>query len=278
MKKSKILIICAVLLALIISLAACGRDVSGEGTTEDASASATPSGAVPVSDTTEAPAPKLDPAEITLNVTTVTDEKEAEEYRKTVVQGENGDALGKDTSKTGMFCILRDQFNERDRYYVWGYGDSERSTDWQWEFNPENVSGLPAQGSIITVTGKLVSSDDALDRVWIDGAAIEVKTDYAPDAAYDVDCRFMGSTLERVQVQNVNLYPDYFAGKTVAVYGRAVSTGSVRNPYDGAEDSIIEWSMEFASEYKNPEEGTLILLTGNIADGHIEDGVVSILN
>ena len=288
MKRTKIIIICAVLTALIISLAACGKNVPGEGTSEDASASISSSDAVPASDTadtpvpasdtTEAAAPKPDPAEIALNINPATAADEAQAYHETVVHGDDKSALDKETSKTGMFCILRDQFNERDRYYVWGYGDSERSADWQWEFNPKNVSALPAQGSIITVTGKLVNSDDALDRIWINDAEIEVKTNRTPDAAYDVDCRFMGSTLERVQVQNINLFAEYFEGKTVAVYGRALSTGSIRNPYDGDAESIVEWSMEFVSEYKNPEEGTLILLTGTVADGYIEDGVVSILN
>ncbi len=277
MKKTRILIITAILLALTVCATACGKGTDG-GDTGDEASSAVSADASNASDAAEPSAPKLDPAEVKLNISPVTDEAEAEAYYKIVVHGDNKDFIGKETSKTGMFCVLRDQFNGRDRYYVWGYGNSERSVDWQWEFDPANVSALPVQGSVITVTGKLESSDDALDRIWIADASAEVTTAYTPEDGYDVDCRFMGSTLERVQVQNVNLYPDYFSGKTIAVYGRSAGEGGIRNPYDGAEGSIMEWSVEFDSEYKNPQEGTLILLTGTVADGHIHDGIVSIIN
>ena len=80
---------------------------------------------------------------------------------------------------------------------------------------------------------------------------------------------------QRVQVQNVSLFPEDFAGKTMAVYGRASGTAAVRQPYDGAEGQIVDWSLEFSSAYENPEADTMIVVTGSLTgDNAVMSGAV----
>ena len=272
MKKSKKIIAAIIISALALLFTACGEKAAEEPSTD---------GAEIVTGAAAAQSePKLSPETVSLGLDYVTDADESAEYQKVIVGGDSEGVKDTTVSKTGMFCILQDRFYDAERYYVWGYGDDARSTDWQWEFVPADASALPAQGSVITVTGTLKETDKALDRLRIEDAAVSVDSEYSADSAYDVDCRFMGSTLERVQVQNVSLNPADFGGKTFAVYGRSGGAASVRNLYDGAEGAIIEWALEYGTAYENPEQDTPIIVTGTLdgEDAVMHDAEVSIFD
>ena len=177
-------------------------------------------------------------------------------YDETGKTGE--EYLGKEIVKEGTFTVIRDQYNERDRYYVWGYLDATRCCDYQWEFVPKDPSALPAPGSAVVMTGTFTADDAALDGYWFTDAAVEVLETYdGPD--YDFDTTAMSATLARVEVFNIERFPDYFGGKTLLLYGRALTTKSIQHPYYDE-----SWSMDFESD-KAPATGTYLLLGGEIA-------------
>lgn len=171
---------------------------------------------------------------------------------------ETGDGyVGTTVEKEGTFTVVRDQFNEIDRYYVWGFLDTTLCCDYQWEFVPKDPASLPAPGSAVVVTATFQKDDAALDGYWLADADVTVVRDYAgPD--YDYDTTAMSATLARVQVLNMEYYPDYFDGKTLLLYGRALSVSSIQHPYyDGA------WSMDFQAD-QTPATGTYLLLGGKV--------------
>ena len=172
--------------------------------------------------------------------------------------GKTGEGyVGQELTKEGTFTVLRDQYNERDRYYVWGYLDATRCCDYQWEFVPKDPASLPAPGSAIVMTGTFAADDAALDGYWFTDATVEVVENF-PASEYDYDTTTMSATLARVEVFNVERFPDYFGGKTLLLYGRALNTKCIQHPYyDGS------WTMDFTAD-KEPATGTYLLLGGTI--------------
>ena len=121
---------------------------------------------------------------------------------------------GKSVSKRGVFTTIQDEYFGRTRYYVWGYLDNTLCCDWQWELQLDDTANLPANGSLIDVTGTFASNENALDGYWINGAKITTLTTYTGTKA-DVDMTTMSDTLERVQILDVQNYPEAFEGKSV---------------------------------------------------------------
>lgn len=170
---------------------------------------------------------------------------------------------GKSVNKVGVFAILHDAYNDVDRYYVWGYKDQTKCCDWQWEFVPKKGQKLPAVGSLVTVKGTFVSDDGALDKYWIKDAKVTTNTIYT-GPTYDVNMYVMSDTLERVQLINVNQFPDYFKDQTFSAYGRVKTMTSFQDPYyDGS------WYYEFNYDGSVPAIGKMILLTGTLTDGSL---------
>ena len=176
--------------------------------------------------------------------------------------------INKPTTKTGTFTTLYDRFNEMTRYYVWGYNDQTKCCDWQWEIVPAKDAEIPANGTLVEVTGKFCAGADALDGYWIKDASITVKTPYE-DQNIDVDMCTMGGTLERVEIVNLQNMSDYFEGKTVRAYGRVYSAGSIQHPYY---DETFE--LKFESESKLPAIGTEVIVTGTFEGGVIKNATV----
>jgi len=175
------------------------------------------------------------------------------------------DYVGKEQTKTGTFAILHDSYNDCTRYYVWGYNDQTKCCDWQWEFVPADISGLPAPGSLVDVTGTFQGSESALDGYWLENAKLTVKTAYSAPAR-DLLLSTMSGTLERVQIYNMMQFPENYQGKTICAYGRIASPTSFQDPYyDGS------WSFDFSSEDELPAIGTMVLLDGACGDAAIVD-------
>ncbi|MBQ8980413.1 MAG: hypothetical protein IJ077_02265 [Eubacterium sp.] len=173
---------------------------------------------------------------------------------------------GKDTVKEGTFATLKDEYNSTTRYYVWGYNDQTKCCDWQWEIKIDDTSKLPANGSLVKVSGKYEVNDSALDGLWITQPEITVETAFkARD--YDIDMLSMGNTLERVQMANITQKKEGFEGKTVCCYGRVKDGTTLQDAYyDGS------WEINFAGDnLEIPAFGTVVLVYGTVKDGQLTD-------
>ena len=168
---------------------------------------------------------------------------------------------GKKVKKVGIFATLHDAYNNVDRYYVWGYYDNTKCCDWQWEFEPKEGQKLPPDGSLVTVEGTFVYDTKALDKYWIKNASVKTKTVYT-GASYDVNMYLMSDTLERVQIINIQRWPDYFKGKTFSAYGRIKSINKLQDPYFNE-----SWEINFTWTGDVPAIGTMVLLTGTVQNG-----------
>lgn len=228
MKKTALILIAAIML----SLCACGP--------------VTPEGAVPT---------VLNTAEYVL-------------YTNIFYNHTGDDYIGDTFVKTGTFAVIEDKYNSCKRYYVWGYNDSTKCCDWQWEFVPNDVSSLPAQGSLVSVRGTFGKSESALDGYWLENAAVTVKTPYnAPDG--DMLLTTMSDTLERVQFINMQVFSDEFEGKTVLAYGRIASLDAIEDPYYNG-----SWSQPISCSGEVPPIGTMVTVRGTYKNGVISDCTV----
>lgn len=182
-------------------------------------------------------------------------------YQNVFYNGYAKDFDGKSVKKVGVFAVLHDAFNDLDRYYVWGYRDSTKCCDWQWEFTPKKGQKLPAVGSLVTVEGTFVSDEQALDNYWIKDAIVTTNTVYT-GTTYDVNMYVMSDTLERVQLINLQRFPDYFKDQTFIAYGRIKTMTSFQDPYyDGS------WYYEFTYDGTVPGIGKTVVLSGTLTDG-----------
>lgn len=189
-------------------------------------------------------------------------------YQNIFFNGQADDYVNKPATKVGTYTILRDQFNQVDRYYVWGYNDATKCCDWQWEFVPGKGQELPPVGSLVELTGTLRASDSALDGYWFTDASLKVKTSYEGPAC-DVDMSAMSATLERVQILNMQYFPNEFQGKTLVAYGRVLEPTILQHPYyDGA------WTQEFQNS-TDLAIGTVVLVQGSYDNGVITQAQIT---
>ena len=228
-------------LTLIFSFAACGgkttTDVGSDATGTDAQNTDT-SG-----DNVATTAPTAQGAALGLQLNTGMKEKldqmEYAIYVDLFYNGNSKDYADMQYTKDGVFATLEDAFNGVTRYYVWGYADQTKCCDYQWEFVMPEGMEIPESGSYVTMTGTLTQSDEALDGYWFTDVTLTVEQPFA-NAGYDFDMTTISPTLTRVQVINMTQFKDQFDGKTMRIYGRALSMNSVQHPYyDEA------WSLDF---------------------------------
>lgn len=166
---------------------------------------------------------------------------------------------GRTFTKDGVYTKIYDAFNKVERYYVWGYADRTKCCDYQWEFVPADPASLPEPGSYIKVKGKMTADEAALDKHWLTEAEVKV-TDKFANAGFDYDMTTMSSTLARVQIQNMVMFPDVFDGKTVRIFCRALSPKTAQHPYyDGA------WELDFTESSVVPKIGEYMLLEGTFS-------------
>lgn len=239
-------------LLLVFALLFAGCQAGGTGTeTEQPKEDET---AQPVQ--TDAPA---GPETVTA-LPTVLDTMEYTLYTNIFYNQSGGDYLGQTITKKGTFATIRDSFNDVTRYYVWGYLDETKCCDWQWEFVPKDGVELPPNGSLVEMTGVFAGDEAALDGYWFTDASVETLKIYdGPDV--EVDMGTMSATLERVQLINMQVYPQDYAGSSVRLYGRIAGLSSVEHPYyDGA------WQQEITTGQTLPAIGTLVIVTGTWSD------------
>lgn len=210
-------------------------------------------------------------AAATTELPTVLDTMEYTLYTNIFYNGTGDDYLGQTITKNGTFSTIRDSFNGVTRYYVWGYNDVTKCCDWQWEFVPQDGVELPVNGSLIKMTGVFSKDEAALDGYWFTDATVEIQSVYqGPNV--DVDMGTMSATLERVQLTNMQYFPEEYAGKTTRIYARIASLNSLQHPYyDGA------WEQTITATDTLPAIGTLVEATGTwSADAVLTDATVEI--
>ena len=176
---------------------------------------------------------------------------------------------GKSVSKRGIFTTIQDEYFGATRYYVWGYLDNTLCCDWQWEMQVDDPSVLPANGSLVDVSGTFVSDAGALDGYWISGAQVTTLTTYT-GAKADVDMTTMSDTLERVQILNYQAYPEQFEGKSVFAFGRISDMTNVEDPYYGSSS----WTTAFSTSETVPAIGTNVVLRGTLNNGVISEAKI----
>ena len=242
-------IVMALCLALLFTLAACAD--SGVETRSNTGAAAETNAKPGINASTNGDTNVVDG-----EMPTVRNQTEYILYQNIFFNEMADDYLGQTTVKEGTLTRIYDAFNDRTRYYVWGYMDATKCCDWQWEFVPKDPDSLPANGSLVKLTGTLTKDDNALDKIWITDGEIELERAFQPEDC-DVDMTTMNATLERVQLLNVQYKPESFEGKTLRVYGRVLNPTTIQHPYyDNA------WTQPFAAQEEVPAIGTMVILTG----------------
>ena len=184
-------------------------------------------------------------------------------YQNIFYNGYGESFVDKPVNKEGVFAIIHDAYNDRVRYYVWGYYDQTKCCDWQWEFVPAEGAELPTPGSLITVSGTFAFDVRALDKYWIKDAEFTVKTAYTGPTA-EIDMLSMSCTLERVQMYNFIGRSDAFPDNEFTAYGRIASVGALEDPYyDNSWKIDVKWDGTY------PAIGTLVELKGTVSGGKL---------
>ena len=242
MKKTIALLL---ILTLVFTLAACGEKTKANVNDAATGSDAQPSDIADNSgnDSVATTAPTAQGAALGLQLNTGMREKQDQlEYAVYVdiFYNQNGaEYENQKYTKDGVFATLEDAFSGKTRYYVWGYADNTKCCDYQWEFVMPDGMEIPESGSYVTMTGTLTQSEEALDGYWFTDVTLKVEEPFA-HAGYDFDMTTISPTLTRVQVINMQQFKEQFDGKTVRIYGRALSLNTVQHPYyDNA------WSLDF---------------------------------
>ena len=188
---------------------------------------------------------------------TVLNQDEYVLYQNIFFKDRADEYLGKSRSVEGTLARLYDAFSQKTRYYVWGYMDATKCCDWQWEFVPQDPDSLPANGSLVKMTGVVTRDDAALDKIWFTDARVELQQVYEPEPC-DVDMTVMSATLERVQLLNMQYKPEAFAGKSLRIYGRVYGLDAIQHPYyDNA------WTQKLEAKEELPAIGTMVIVAGS---------------
>lgn len=212
---------------------------------------------------------KADEATVTDTLPTVLDTSEYVLYQNIFFNDVGANYENTPVTKKGTFTCLTDKYNNVVRYYVWGYNDQTKCCDWQWELNITDASDLPSNGSLVEVSGEFVSNEAALDGYWIDNPVITVTKEYKGPQC-DVDMTAMSATLERVQIMNMQQFPQEFEDNTVYAYGRIASSSSIQHPYyDNS------WVQEFSSADEISAIGNVVIVSGKYQNGIIADGKIT---
>ncbi len=159
-------------------------------------------------------------------------------------------------TKEGIFAVIFDAYNEKERYYVWGYGHDTRDCCYQWEFVMPEGTKAPAPGSLIEVKGTMTHSEDALDGYWLTDASLSVKK-AATETDFDYDLVSMSPTLMRVQIINMLNKSDFFKAVTVRIPGKTVNENTIAPAF-----TDDDWTLHFTSAKSHINADTLVIVEG----------------
>lgn len=191
-------------------------------------------------------------------------------YQNLFFNDQKASFIGQKMTATGVFVSIRDSFNSVTRYYCWGYYDQTKCCDWQWELKLDDTSDLPANGSKVTFTGTFAEDEAALDKIWMTDVSLTVEEAYIGETC-ELDLCLMNSTLERVQLLNMQYFPDDYTGKIVRLYGRVYDPGTLQHPYyDGA------WTQSFTASGDVPAIGTEVIVRGTYTGSTVSEASVQV--
>lgn len=255
----KILVAILLVFTVMLSLASCGEkpnDPSNNGA-PDTSVSQDMSENGSGSNTAETTIPANAPDESVVGIRETFNTLEYAAYMNIFYEKKGDEYENKVYTKTGTFSVLRDEYGDTDRYYVWGYADKTRCCDWQWEFVPSEPSSLPKAGSYIKMKGKLIKDEKALDGYRYVDVTVTTLEDFTP--ADGTDLTVMSPTLARVQIANMQYKPEKFNGKNIRIFGRALNGSCLQHPYyDGS------WNMDMVlpAGESAPSTGQYLTVSG----------------
>lgn len=255
----KILVAFLLVFTVMLSLASCGEkpnDPSNNGA-PDTSVSQDVSENGSGSSTAETTIPANAPDESVVGIRETFNTLEYAAYMNIFYEKKGDEYENKVYTKTGTFSVLRDEYGNTDRYYVWGYADKTRCCDWQWEFVPSDTSSLPKAGSYIKMKGKLIKDEKALDGYRYVDVTVTTLEDFTP--ADGTDLTVMSPTLARVQIANMQYKPEKFNGKNIRIFGRALNGSCLQHPYyDGS------WNMDMVlpAGESAPSTGQYLTVSG----------------
>ena len=186
-------------------------------------------------------------------------------YQNVFYSDFGGSLEGQKVEKRGILGKIQDAFGQRTRYYVWGYLDTTKCCDWQWEIVPKDEKSLPPVGSLVIATGTFRADENSLDGYWIVDVTVKTEAQYIGDQE-ELNMRTLSGTLERVQILNILYRPEYFEGKRFIAYGRIAQVNVLQDPYyDGS------WQIDFSSSADCPAIGTDVVLRGKVANGILSE-------
>ena len=184
-------------------------------------------------------------------------------YQNLFFNDQKASFIGQQMTVTGVFASIRDSFNSVTRYYCWGYYDQTKCCDWQWELKLDDTEILPVNGSKVTVTGTFAEDEAALDKVWLTDVTVKTEIAYTGTTC-EVDLCLMNATLERVQLMNMQYFPNDYEGKSVRLYGRVLDPSTIQHPYyDNA------WTQTFTASGNVPAIGTEVIVSGVFQGGTV---------
>ena len=188
----------------------------------------------------------------------ITDQREYVIYQDIFYNQKAAEFVGKDMEIEGIFTTLQDNYHQINRYYVWGYADSVKSSDWQWEIDPSHLSEMPNNGSRVKVSGVFRHDyENALDEYWIENAVIELVQRYTPAYDCNLDLTTMSSTLASVQLLHLKADAARYKGQSIRVFGRIFNETTIQHPYNDQ-----TWFMQIETSLAMPEAGTLVTVQG----------------
>lgn len=193
----------------------------------------------------------------------VTDANEYILYQNIFYNKTGDQYIGKQMTKRGVFTKIEDSFHDITRYYVWGYYDNTKCCDWQWELklNDTDLDSLPPVGSLVSVTGTFSKDSASLDGYWLTDVKMTAQKIYEGPSC-NLDMTTMNATLERVQMANIQYFPEKYEGKTLYAYGRMATPTGFQNPYYNG-----SWTQEIKTSVSCPAIGTMVIVGGTYKGG-----------
>ena len=257
MTKMKKIIALLMTTALLLTLAACnnnGNDHDHDHDHGDSGASGEQSNTPHTHDPSGADVEFV--KELDFGFEDVISSEEDEAYHDLFYDKNTSAYENKKFTKEGIYAVIFDAFNEKERYYVWGYGHDTRDCCYQWEFIMPEGTEIPAPGSLIEVKGTMTHSDDALDGYWLSDASLTVKKAAEKQDA-DYDLVSMSPTLMRVQIINMLNKSDSFKDVTVRIPGKTVNENTIAPAF-----TDDEWTLHFTSAKSHINADSLVIIEG----------------
>ena len=166
-------------------------------------------------------------------------------------------------TKQGIYTRFFDKLTQKTRHFIWGYTDETKTSDWQWEFTPENEEELPFPGSTIEITGVLTEDFEALSGYGFQDVTVRTIKKYTQRAIADIDMNTMSNTIQHLQISNILHYASDYESLVLCVRAKFGESGTLLSPDDSG------WELPYRCEgtVTAPPSGTVALVLGRLSAG-----------